>query len=145
MIKGTIKNGLVIFAVAAAVAAVAFLRNTGAPAPPEAMTNHALATLDPRTKPIALPRMIDLGADKCIPCKKMAPILVELREAYAGKATIEFIDVWKSPEAGRPYEIRVIPTQIFFDREGNEVWRHEGFLAREDIVAKLKELGAGDV
>jgi len=88
-----------------------------------------------------LPRLVDLGADKCIPCKKMAPILKELRAEYAGRATVDFIDVWKNPAPGREYGIRVIPTQIFFDRDGKEVWRHEGFLSKEAIIAKFKELG----
>ena len=34
---------------------------------------------------IALPKVIDLGADRCIPCKKMAPILDQLREDYTGQ------------------------------------------------------------
>lgn len=89
-----------------------------------------------------LPRMVDLGADKCIPCKQMAPIIEELKKEYAGRATIEFIDVWKSPEAGEPYAIRLIPTQVFFDRRGIEVWRHEGFLPKSDIIVRLRELGA---
>lgn len=97
----------------------------------------------PMTQPARarLPGLVDLGADKCIPCKKMAPILKELRAEYAGRATVDFVDVWKNPSAGRMYGIRVIPTQIFYDREGNEVWRHEGFLSKEAIIAKFKELG----
>ncbi len=77
------------------------------------------------------------------PVQEDAPILAELKAEYAGRATIEFIDVWKNPEAGKAYGVRVIPTQIFYDREGREVWRHEGFLCREQIIARLKELGAG--
>lgn len=88
-----------------------------------------------------LPRVVDLGADKCIPCKKMAPILVELRQEYEGRVIVDFIDVWKDPKAGEPYKISVIPTQIFFDADGNEIWRHVGFLPKEDFVAKFKELG----
>jgi len=87
----------------------------------------------PKTPPPALPRLVDLGADKCIPCKRMAPILVALRKDYEGVVDVQFIDVWKNPEAGRPHRIRLIPTQIFFDREGRERFRHEGFFAREDI------------
>lgn len=87
----------------------------------------------------ALPRLVDLGADKCIPCKKMAPILVDLKKDYAGIVQVDFIDVWKSPQAGKPYRIRVIPTQIFFDRDGKEVFRHEGFFSREDIEKVFKE------
>jgi thioredoxin 1 len=66
-----------------------------------------------------------------------------LRNDYAGRATIEFIDVWKDPGAGETYGVRLIPTQIFLDRDGKEVWRHEGFLPKAEIIAKLKELGAG--
>jgi thioredoxin 1 len=88
-----------------------------------------------------MPRVVDLGADKCIPCKKLAPILEELKKEYEGRVAVEFIDVWKDPKAGEPYKIRLIPTQVFFDAEGREVWRHEGFLPKEDFVAKFKELG----
>ncbi len=57
--------------------------------------------------------MVDLGADKCVPCKLMAPILDKLSHEYRGKAAIIFIDVWKNPEPARKYGIRSIPTQIF--------------------------------
>lgn len=89
----------------------------------------------------ALPRLVDLGADKCIPCKMMAPILEDLKATYAGKLNVEFIDVWQNPEPGQKYGIRVIPTQIFFAADGKELFRHEGFFSREDILAKWKELG----
>jgi len=88
-----------------------------------------------------LPRLVDLGADKCIPCKKMAPILEELKKDYAGRLDVEFIDVWKKPDAAKPYKVRLIPTQIFFGADDKELFRHEGFFSREDILAKWKELG----
>ena len=88
-----------------------------------------------------LPKLVDLGADKCIPCKMMAPILKELKTGYAGRMEVEFIDVWKNPGAGKPYKIKLIPTQIFFDAFGKERFRHEGFFGKEDILAKWKELG----
>ena len=88
-----------------------------------------------------LPRLLDLGATKCIPCKKMAPILEELKKEYAGKMEVEFIDVWQNPDAGTKYGIRLIPTQIFYDATGKELFRHEGFFGREDILGKWKELG----
>jgi thioredoxin 1 len=88
-----------------------------------------------------LPRLVDLGADKCIPCKMMAPILEDLKNTYVGKLEVEFIDVWKNSGAGEPYGIRVIPTQIFFSADGKELFRHEGFFSKEDILAKWKEFG----
>jgi len=89
----------------------------------------------------ALPRLVDLGADKCIPCKMMAPILEELKTEYAGRFEVVFIDVWEDPSRSEEYGIKLIPTQIFFDASGNELFRHEGFFAKADILAKWKELG----
>lgn len=85
--------------------------------------------------------MVDLGAGKCIPCKMMAPILEKLQKEYAGRAAIVFIDVWEDGSQSKRFGIRSIPTQIFFDKNGKEIYRHEGFLAEEGIVAKLKEMG----
>lgn len=88
-----------------------------------------------------MPRLVDLGATKCIPCKLMAPILEELKKTYAGKLDVQFIDVWVNPDEGPKYGIKIIPTQIFYDAAGKELFRHEGFFSREDILAKWKELG----
>ncbi|OGG04704.1 MAG: thiol reductase thioredoxin [Candidatus Glassbacteria bacterium RIFCSPLOWO2_12_FULL_58_11] len=88
-----------------------------------------------------LPHLGDLGADKCIPCKMMAPVLEELKEKYKGRLEVTFIDVWKDPAPGTKYGIRVIPTQIFIGPDGKELYRHEGFFSKEDILAKWHELG----
>lgn len=93
------------------------------------------------TQASSLPRVVDLGADKCKACKELAPILEELKREYAGRVVVEFIDVWKNPDASKPYNIRLIPTQVFFDKDGKEVWRHEGFLPKADFVKKFVELG----
>ncbi len=85
--------------------------------------------------------MIDLGAKKCIPCKMMAPIMKKLEEAYKGKADIVFIDVWENKEQAPRFKIRGIPTQIFFDKKGKEVYRHTGFLDESSIIRKLSEMG----
>ena len=100
----------------------------------------ALARKAPKpAAPAALPRLVDLGAGMCIPCKRMAPILEALRVDYAGAVDVRFIDVWKDPQAGRPYAIRLIPTQIFLDRTGRERFRHEGFFGREEIEQIFKD------
>jgi thioredoxin 1 len=88
----------------------------------------------------ALPLLVDVGADKCIPCKMMAPILEELKKDYSQSVKIEFVDVWKNPAAGKPYRVRMIPTQIFYDASGKEFFRHEGFYSKEDILGKFKDL-----
>lgn len=88
-----------------------------------------------------IPRLVDVGADRCIPCKAMAPILASLRTEYAGRMQVDFIDVWKDPSAGEPYRIYSIPTQIFYDEHGRELTRHQGFLSKEDILATWKRVG----
>jgi len=88
---------------------------------------------------VKLPRLVDLGADKCIPCKKLAPILEELKKEYAGRLDVVVIDVWKHPDLGKPYEYKLIPTQILYDAEGQEVWRHVGFIAKKDLKTLFAE------
>jgi len=88
-----------------------------------------------------LPRLIEIGSVTCIPCKMMKPILDELRQEYAGRLQVDFIDVQVDPEAAGTYGIRVIPTQIFLDAGGKELFRHEGFFPKEDILAKWEEVG----
>jgi thiol-disulfide isomerase/thioredoxin len=88
-----------------------------------------------------LPVMIDLGSDQCIPCKMMAPILEELKTEYAEKLSVHFLDVRKLPALSKLYNIKLIPTQIFYDASGKEIFRHEGFYAKDGIIAKWKEFG----
>jgi thioredoxin 1 len=88
-----------------------------------------------------LPRLVDLGAGKCSSCKMMSSVLDELKTTCTGKLDIVFIDVWENQQAGEQYGIRMIPTQIFYDAEGKELFRHEGFISKDDILAKWKELG----
>jgi len=85
--------------------------------------------------------MVDLGAKKCVPCKMMAPILKKLEKVYKQKAVISFIDVWQHREQAKRFKIRAIPTQIFFNRDGEEIYRHVGFLSEKEIVAQLKKMG----
>jgi thioredoxin 1 len=87
-----------------------------------------------------LPRLVDVGADKCIPCIMMAPVLEELKKEYAGVLNVEFVDAWKNPSEARKYKVRGIPTQIFYDASGKELGRHLGFISKEDILKTFEEL-----
>jgi thioredoxin 1 len=85
--------------------------------------------------------LIDLGADSCLPCKMMAPIMTKLEKDYQGKAVVVFFDVWKFPDKAKRFNIRVIPTQIFYDKTGKEIYRHMGFMSEGQIVHQLKNMG----
>lgn len=112
-----------------------------------------------------LPVIIDFGADSCIPCKEMAPVLQEINKELRGKAIVKFVDVWKNPDAAKKVPLSVIPTQFFFDKHGKPYepeysdsikfkkyysrnaadellfTSHEGGLKKEELLTVLKELG----
>lgn len=85
--------------------------------------------------------LIDLGANQCVPCKMMAPILDKLQKDYKDKAAIVVIDVYKHNDQVQRFGIRAIPTQIFFDPNGKEVYRHTGFMSEKAIVEQLTKMG----
>lgn len=94
-----------------------------------------------KTETKQLPKLLDLGATKCIPCKMMAPILEELAREYKGQLKVEFIDVWKDSKAAEKYGIQSIPTQIFYDAKGKEFFRHVGYFPKEDILKTFEKQG----
>lgn len=87
------------------------------------------------------PSMIDFGRGGCRPCDMMAPILEELGKTYADQCNVLFSHVGDEPILAARYNIQSIPVQVFFDKDGNEVFRHVGFFPKEQILAKLAELG----
>ena len=122
---------IAVVIILAVVVVVVVMKKNNAAAPPG----------QPTTQTAGIPRLVDLGSTTCIPCKMMAPILDDLKKEFVGKLQVDFIDVNVNEEAGKPYNIKLIPTQVFFDASGKELWRHEGFFSKEDILAKWKELG----
>jgi thioredoxin 1 len=116
-------------------------QTAAAPAAPVSDSENVAEEAMQSPEPEALPKLLDLGAGKCIPCKMMAPILDELKETYADTFEVVFIDVWENPDEAKQYDIRMIPTQIFYDAAGKELFRHEGFYSKEDILGKWQTLG----
>jgi thioredoxin 1 len=86
------------------------------------------------------PMVLDLGSTGCVPCQMMAPVLKDLAKEYQNKVDIQIVDIYERNDLAEHYRIYAIPTQIFFDQKGQEVYRHEGFLAKETIIQQLKDL-----
>ncbi len=124
----TVKISSIVATTLAVVAAVA-LR----PAAPSAAT--------PTTAPAGLPTLVEVGSTTCIPCKEMAPILKQLAADYAGSLRVESIDVAKTPELGEAFNVLIIPTQVFLNADGEELFRHEGFMPRKAILDQWQLLG----
>ncbi len=87
------------------------------------------------------PFLVDFGANNCVPCREMRPVLKELGKEYSGKAEVLIIDVYKYQDLAKDFKIALIPTLIFFDGKGKEVYRQMGAMEKDKIVAKFKEIG----
>jgi thioredoxin 1 len=141
--KGDVMNKalkiVVVAGLIVSVAAILLLKQQGKKGDSAAdLSTPAVAAMPAAS---GLARLVDLGSVTCIPCKMMAPILEELKKEYAGRLNVEFYDVVQNPDVGKKYGIKLMPTQIFYDATGKERFRHEGFISKDDILAKWKELG----
>jgi thioredoxin 1 len=84
---------------------------------------------------------LELGSVTCIPCKQMKPVMESIEKRYAGQVKVVFHDVWKDKRPAEQYKIRLIPTQVFLDKNGKELLRHEGFFAEAEIDKFLASQG----
>lgn len=132
---------LIVAALAVAAGAVLYVKQRPSTAPENAQVAVQAAVETAAETSAPLPRLVDLGSDKCQSCLAMVPVLTQLTSEYTGRLEVLFIDIWKDPEEADRYGVQLIPTQIFFDAEGKELFRHEGFFSKEDILAKWKDLG----
>jgi thioredoxin-like negative regulator of GroEL len=133
-----VRNGLILAAAFAGIVAATALRSRHEE---QVNASFAAASVVGQGKPV----LLELGSDQCVPCKMMTPILKELSQQYPQQFTVAFHDVWKDASVGEKYGISIIPTQILFDKDGKELFRHEGFFAKDQILAKWKELGVASV
>ena len=86
-------------------------------------------------------KFLELGSVSCVPCKMMEPVLEELKEQYKGQVVVEFVDIVENPMVCNAFRVRVMPTQVIMGADGQELFRHEGFFPKNEIVRKLTELG----
>ena len=168
MNKKNILRGIVLIFIIIIIASIYLLKNLDKDQPSTSDNQDFVleaTELDmEQLKSYGVPIMIDFGADQCEPCKEMAPILKEVHEAYQGEVIVKFVDVWKDPKLAESFPLEVIPTQFFFDKEGNPYvpkdpvsmkmqmyslnetnehmfTAHQGGMTKEEILAVFKELG----
>jgi thioredoxin 1 len=97
----------------------------------------------PTGSPSVAPKVtfVELGSDKCIPCKEMRPVMDGIQATFGDQVKIVFYDVWEDEAPAKEYGIQYIPTQVFLDDKGVEFHRHTGFYPQEEIEALLVERG----
>jgi thioredoxin 1 len=105
--------------------------------PPESNTDEELKQALASGKPV----LVDFGANSCLPCRQMRPVLKEIGSQYSEKARVLVIDVYKYQKLAQEHKVMLIPTLVFFDPKGKEAFRNVGIMEKEKIVAKLKEIG----
>ena len=104
---------------------------------------HSLAKDNPldKARVSGKPTMVEFGATGCIPCDMMQPILDKLREKFSDRLNVVFVHVRENQILGARYGIRSIPVQVFYDKNGKEVFRHVGFFAEKEVLKQLARLG----
>lgn len=134
----------VVGLIAVALAAIAFLWSFGI----DALTERAFATSTPLPPAAskALPpgdrvTFLELGSVGCRPCEAMKPVMQAVRDRYGKQVEVTFHDVKRDPATARKWRVTLIPTQIFLDPGGQEVFRHEGFFALDDVEKVLRQMG----
>lgn len=85
-----------------------------------------------------LPVIVDYGADTCIPCVNMAPVLEKLNKEMAGRVYIKFADVWKYPDINKNIYAKVIPYQVFFDKKGKPYEPSKEVLSYVNFITKTE-------
>jgi len=111
----------------------------------QALPQSSVQRLPKEVARIPLPKLLEFGSNKCIPCKKMAPILQELTKEYESRVVIQIIEVYKEHGLTQANRIQRIPTQIFFDTKNREVYRHIGFMDKEQIKKVFEKMGVHPV
>lgn len=87
------------------------------------------------------PMVVDFGSNSCIPCRQLRPVLQKIRKDYTGKLEVLIIDIRNNQKLASDYQIQVIPTVVFFDPAGKEIFRHQGFMSEEKVKEQLAKMG----
>lgn len=134
------KSSVVSVIIAAAAALVLGLWSyvsSGTPAPEAgaASSSEALPDAVQKTLRIGKPTIIEFGANNCVSCREMKPVLRAL--AQDPRIAVADVDILKEREYISRYQIRLMPTQVFYNARGEETGRHMGKISAEDILAQL--------
>jgi len=101
----------------------------------------AAKNVPPERKPLVT--FVELGSVNCIPCRQMQPVMKAIEKKYGAQVKVVFYDVWKPDQRkyAEQYGIKLIPTQVFLDAAGKELFRHEGFYPEAEIDKLLQKQG----
>lgn len=80
--------------------------------------------------------LVDVYAEWCAPCKKMAPSLEEIQKELAAKVNIVRINADQNKTLVKSLNVSALPTLMLY-RNKKLIWINTGFLTKEEIVSHL--------
>lgn len=86
-----------------------------------------------------LPVIVDFGAEWCMPCKMMSPVVDELAKELKGRVKVCKINVDENTKAAVDLSVMNIPALIFF-KDGKEESRVVGVVSKKELLKKVEEL-----
>jgi len=133
------RRGLVVAMLGLAVAggALSYVLMGRAAAPAQVVQNPAEADAVQVALRQGKPTVVEFGGIACAGCREMKPVLENLAREHGERVTVLDIDVLKTREYIPRYQIRLLPTQVFFDAQGRETGRNMGPISGADILAQL--------
>ena len=84
------------------------------------------------------PFFLELGSDTCPGCKVMGKTLYKVHKEHP-KYNIKYVNISKDRRVSSMLDISVIPTQIIYDKNGEEVYRHVGKISESELLKILKK------
>ncbi len=85
------------------------------------------------------PAIVDFYADWCGPCKRIAPIMVELAKEYEGKIIIYKVNTDNNRNLAAAFGIQSIPSILFIPMQGKPTMG-QGAYPKETFEKAIKEI-----
>ena len=90
--------------------------------------------------PPSQPTIYSFGRPDCPACRKMKEVLGDLQGEFRGKMEVIYFSFQNDESLFKRYKVVLIPTQVFLDPAGQEIFRQEGLMSKENLLNKLREL-----
>jgi len=86
-----------------------------------------------------IPVMVDFWAEWCAPCRILTPVIEEIAGVYEGKIKIGKVNVDGNPQTSMDYQIRGIPSLLFF-KNGKVMEQIIGVVPKNNIISVIDSL-----